>query len=67
MFSLSNNNFLNCNMKILAPIVILCASIAFNTLAALMITGIIDHFIDPYIILGIGLLLFISTLFIIKR
>ncbi len=67
MFSLSNNNFLNCNMKILAPIVILCASIAFNTLAALMIVGIIDHFIDPYIILGIGLLLFISTLFIIKR
>ena len=67
MFSLSNNNFLNCNMKILAPIVILCASIAFNTLAALMIAGIIDHFIDPYIILGIGFLLFISILFIIKR
>jgi|GEM_PF-2036928 hypothetical protein len=67
MFLLSNNNFLNCNMKILTPIVILCASIAFNTLAALMIVGIIDHFIDPYIILGIGLLLFISTLFIIKR
>ena len=54
-------------MKTLTPIVILCASIAFNTLAALMIAGIIDHFIDPYIILGIGLLLFISTLFIIKR
>ena len=41
-------------MKILTPIVILCASIAFNTLAALMIVGTIDHFIDPYIILGIG-------------
>ena len=67
MFLLSNNNFLNCNMKILTPIVILCASIAFNTLAALMIVGIIDHFIDPYIILGIGFLLFISTLFFIKR
>jgi hypothetical protein len=54
-------------MKILTPIVILCASIAFNTLAALMIVGTIDHFIDPYIILGIGFLLFISTLFFIKR
>jgi|MGYP001213706605 hypothetical protein len=54
-------------MKILTPIVILCASIAFNTLAVLMIVDIIGHFIDPYIILGIGLLLFISTLFFIKR
>ena len=42
-------------MKILTPIVILCASIAVNTLAVLMIVDIIDHFIDPYIILGIGL------------
>jgi hypothetical protein len=54
-------------MKILIPIVILCASIAFNTLAALMIVDIIDQFIDPYIILGIGFLLFISTLFFVKR
>ena len=54
-------------MKILIPIIILCASIAVNTLAALMIVDIINHFIDPYIILGIGFLLFISTLFFIKR
>ncbi len=54
-------------MKILTPIIILCASIAFNTLAALMIVDIINHFIDPYILLGIGFLLFISTLFFIKR
>ena len=54
-------------MKIITPIIILCASIAVNTLAALMIVDIINHFIDPYIILGIGFLLFISTLFFIKR
>jgi hypothetical protein len=54
-------------MKLLTPIVILCASIAVNTLAALMIVDIIDHFIDPYIILGIGFLLFISTLFFVKK
>ena len=55
-------------MNLLTPIVILCASIAFNTLAVLMIVDIINHFVDPYIILGIGFVLFISTfLFFIKR
>jgi len=54
-------------MNLLTPIVILCASIAVNTLAALMIVDIVDHFVDPYIMLGIGFLLFISTLFFIKR
>ena len=59
--------FLICSMNLLTPIVILCASIAFNTLAVLMIVDIINHFVDPYIILGIGFVLFISTLFFIKR
>ena len=59
--------FLICNMNLLTPIVILCASIAVNTLAVLMIVDIIDHFLDPYIILGIGFLLFISTLFFVKK
>ena len=54
-------------MKILTPIIILCASIAVNTLAVLMIVDIIDHFIDPYIILGIGFLLFLYLLYFLLR